>query len=227
MKRSIYSIGICQCGCGKKTQLAKRSRNGYMKGDPLKFLRGHVGRLNAISIYEDKIKTGRDGVVRKRCTSCSRYKPLTEAFNKSATRRESRRAWCKSCERRQARIFYANNSGPYKRRARAFSRKMSAWRMSEAHRIKIDNGCCICGETTLCVLDFHHLHGNSKGADGGILVTRAAHCSDRQFRNELSKCVVLCANCHRKVHARLSVIPKTTPDLALLVKPHSKEVASA
>lgn len=35
--------GYCQCGCGNQTTLAPRTRNsrGWIKGEPLRFIRGH------------------------------------------------------------------------------------------------------------------------------------------------------------------------------------------
>ena len=35
--------GLCQCGCGKTTAIATRNRNnlGWVKGEPLRYLRGH------------------------------------------------------------------------------------------------------------------------------------------------------------------------------------------
>lgn len=37
--------GFCQCGCGHPTSIAKRTRRGagWIKGQPLRFLRGHGG----------------------------------------------------------------------------------------------------------------------------------------------------------------------------------------
>ena len=39
--------GYCHCGCGKKTKIAKENRKkiGWVKGQPVKFLLGHNGRL--------------------------------------------------------------------------------------------------------------------------------------------------------------------------------------
>jgi hypothetical protein len=39
--------GYCQCGCGQKTAVSNRNdyRDGYAKGDPRKFVRGHAARL--------------------------------------------------------------------------------------------------------------------------------------------------------------------------------------
>lgn len=36
----------CECGCGKKTTISKQNhrKHGWVKGKPLRFLRGHYGR---------------------------------------------------------------------------------------------------------------------------------------------------------------------------------------
>lgn len=222
MKLEAIPIGSCQCGCGEQTGIANRNRNGYKKGQPLRFLRGHIGRLNALAITKRKIKIGKDGRTRKLCTCCGHYRLLEEEFNKSTTRLEQRRTYCKHCERKQARKFYRKNSEPYKRRARAFNKQRSAWRLAEADRVKESNGCLICKETTLCILDFHHRHGNSKGREGGMPVMRAACFSNRRFLRELSKCVILCANCHRKVHAGVASIPESSMNLALLIREYPR-----
>ncbi len=35
--------GYCQCGCGQKTKIADRTRNGYKRGESMKYLYGHLG----------------------------------------------------------------------------------------------------------------------------------------------------------------------------------------
>ena len=37
--------GLCQCGCGRQTNLAKQKGDGYEKGEPKKFIIGHQGNL--------------------------------------------------------------------------------------------------------------------------------------------------------------------------------------
>ena len=41
------SLGLCQCGCGGKTSLAPFNDRsaGWVKGQPLRFIRWHIGRL--------------------------------------------------------------------------------------------------------------------------------------------------------------------------------------
>ena len=60
--------------------------------------------------------------------------------------------------------------------------------------------CCIkCGESTFECLDWHHVDPKQK--DGSVPVFINEFRSMKQILNEMSKCVILCANCHRKFHA--------------------------
>jgi|SRR6185312_3407589 len=58
---------------------------------------------------------------------------------------------------------------------------------------------CACGESDPVCLDFHHARG---GKD--ISISRAVKngLSIETIKLEISKCVVVCSNCHRKLHAR-------------------------
>ncbi len=58
-------------------------------------------------------------------------------------------------------------------------------------------GCTTCGERNPVCLDFHHLSRATKKSD---VLTMAASGAKMQLE-EVMKCVVVCANCHRKVHA--------------------------
>lgn len=68
-------------------------------------------------------------------------------------------------------------------------------------------GCQICGYVKHeAALDAHHIKSKDKE------VSRIT--KPRQMRIELAKCICLCANCHREVHAGLHLhIP--TPDTSL------------
>jgi hypothetical protein len=37
----LNPTGLCQCGCGSPTPIAKRSERGYKRGEPLRFIKGH------------------------------------------------------------------------------------------------------------------------------------------------------------------------------------------
>jgi predicted HNH restriction endonuclease len=57
--------------------------------------------------------------------------------------------------------------------------------------------CSMCGESDHNCLDFHHIDPNEKEIKISTAIGRGA----KTVVNELKKCVVVCANCHRKVHA--------------------------
>jgi hypothetical protein len=61
--------------------------------------------------------------------------------------------------------------------------------------------CAVCGESESCCLDFHHIKNKR------FTVSNAAKqgYSIESIKQEIAKCIVLCANCHRKHHSGLLV----------------------
>lgn len=63
---------------------------------------------------------------------------------------------------------------------------------------KIFFGCEICGfQESAAALDFHHIDPAQKS----FKVTTSARTAWETRLAEMEKCAVLCANCHRRVHA--------------------------
>ena len=60
-------------------------------------------------------------------------------------------------------------------------------------------GCRICNESEICCLVAHHLDPQAK--DFNLSEASKHGFSTKRVVDELSKCVCLCENCHRKVHA--------------------------
>lgn len=56
---------------------------------------------------------------------------------------------------------------------------------------------CACGESIPVALDFHHKNPEEKEN----LISKLVGKSMTALQKEIAKCVVLCANCHRKGHA--------------------------
>ena len=61
--------------------------------------------------------------------------------------------------------------------------------------------CEICGESESVCLDFHHKNKQKKELNFGFL--KSGGYGKSRIEKELKKCVVLCANCHRKIHAKI------------------------
>lgn len=64
---------------------------------------------------------------------------------------------------------------------------------------KSERGCAHCGDTDPVVLDLHHMDPNDKRASVAEMAANKAPID--LIQSEIEKCVVLCANCHRKLHA--------------------------
>lgn len=59
--------------------------------------------------------------------------------------------------------------------------------------------CIVCGEDDSVVIDFHHLNHTEK--EHGISKLIHNNSSLEKIKTEIDKCVCLCSNCHRRVHA--------------------------
>ena len=67
--------------------------------------------------------------------------------------------------------------------------------------------CEICGyDRCLEALEFHHLDSQNK--DFGIS-DKGYTRSWQKVREELDKCIMLCSNCHREVHAGTQLLRET------------------
>jgi len=85
------------------------------------------------------------------------------------------------------RIYIKKNYPQMKARMESKKREIAEW--------KRKRGCTVCGETEPWVLDMHHTNPNEKEQNSAQSATLTA------FLKEANKCVLLCSNCHRKVHA--------------------------
>lgn len=66
------------------------------------------------------------------------------------------------------------------------------------------NKCCICGYNKCkSALEFHHLDPKQK--DFGISAKGYTR-SWEKIKEELDKCIMVCANCHREIHDGLVII---------------------
>ncbi|ADD05531.1 uncharacterized protein Nmag_1960 [Natrialba magadii ATCC 43099] len=63
---------------------------------------------------------------------------------------------------------------------------------------KRERGCSRCDVNTAACLDFHHVDATTKRMAVGRMVT-FGYGRDA-LRNEIAKCTVVCANCHRAIH---------------------------
>ena len=86
-------------------------------------------------------------------------------------------------------------------------RDQRKWREKKKKFIySLKSPCVICNEHDPVVIDFHHADPDTKL----FTIGACAHRSDEALKAEAEKCVCLCANCHRRVHAGTVEIPTQT-----------------
>jgi hypothetical protein len=90
------------------------------------------------------------------------------------------------------------------------SQRVKNWRQSTKTRIveAMGNRCQICFyDKCNSALEFHHIDPSQKEFSFGKIVANPIKLDS--ILNELDKCILLCANCHREVHAGISDLPET------------------
>ena len=125
----------------------------------------------------------------KTCINCNTTKPLTD-FYKQAKSVDGYQRYCKKC----ANIFSAKSESKNLDKYNIIRKNAKRKFADEVKQFKVSRGCAHCGENHPAVLELHHLDPKIKDFHPSDATGR------KLFYEEADKCIVLCANCHRKVH---------------------------
>lgn len=99
------------------------------------------------------------------------------------------------------RTHYYKNRDVYIERVKQRRKETREW--INAHKSKLT---CVCGEDHIACIVFHHRDPSVKAFTLGTAANRGY--SIKRIEAEMSKCDVMCSNCHLKLHFRLN-----NPDL--------------
>lgn len=126
----------------------------------------------------------------KRCSRCRESKPLT-SFNRLAKSPDGHQYNCRACNA----AYHAENKARHNAQIHARNRRMRRELQELLRRYLLDHPCVDCGETDLRVLEFDHLR--NKTANISQLIDHRGR-SWSSILQEIDKCEVVCANCHRR-----------------------------
>lgn len=93
-----------------------------------------------------------------------------------------------------ARAWYHKNKAAHVARVRVNNHRHRDWLRAQ----KTGKACARCTESDPNCLDWHHLDPLTKEFEVGTSHSRAGK---KRTLAEIAKCILLCANCHRKEHA--------------------------
>lgn len=114
---------------------------------------------------------------------------------------EARREYAKQYKRNNAEQCKIQRKKQYAKNPTYFRDKRNEYRKMAREIIqqqKEGKACVFCGIADPRVLDFHHLdHSTKSGSIGGAA---SAGWGIKRLLQEIAKCEIVCANCHRILH---------------------------
>lgn len=129
----------------------------------------------------------------KFCKLCQTTKSIEE-FPWKIKAKSIRQSYCKICQNRLSKEHYYKNRQSYidkarKRNAMVLKQIQDyVWKYLSIHK------CVDCGESDTVVLEFDHQRGKQYNVSELIRERRSL----ARVKLEVGKCVVRCANCHRR-----------------------------
>lgn len=128
----------------------------------------------------------------KRCCTCKQVKPLTD-FNRLRKANDGRQPSCRSCNS----AYHAANWSRHMQQIRDRNQRRRAENRAFIVDYLRSHPCVDCGEPDIVVLEFDHLRDKVRN------VSSLVHNGElRRIVEEIAKCEVVCANCHRRRTAR-------------------------
>lgn len=140
----------------------------------------------------------------KQCSKCKKTKPLSEFFPRKERGPGHYHSYCKSCYRTYKNKWQAEEyKDPIKKarrlRCNRENKKRNHLRKMEWVLDYLEQHPCVdCSETDPLVLEFDH----QRDKDGGVCQMIHENKTLASMQQEIIKCVVRCANCHRRKTAK-------------------------
>lgn len=128
------------------------------------------------------------------CGGCRTEKHLAE-FNVNRAKPDGLQSQCKECKAK----YFVDNRTRLLPKIKAANKAARQVISAYVVQYKSDHPCEKCGEADPCAIDFHHPDGSIK--EFSVASATRLSVTLKMVKEEISKCRVLCANCHRKLHA--------------------------
>lgn len=152
---------------------------------------------------------------KKYCPNCEQVLD-TSAFSVNNSKKDGLEQRCKKCNNKRTKKQYQEASPEQHQRRIKGNREWQKARRDELVAIsdeyKLTHGCSICGYNKCAgAMDYHHVEDKQKEPARLLQGARSLPT----INEELSKCVLLCSNCHREHHAGHLDLPHDLPRVQL------------
>lgn len=132
-----------------------------------------------------------------KCSKCEKVR-LVEDFSIRNHETKRRHRICKFCHSKYRKEHYLRNKLKYIEKARSWNDKQRSVLETFLYERLSQSHCVDCFEKDILVLDFDHLYNKRFG----IALMFKNRYSVAAIEDEIEKCVVRCANCHRRKTAK-------------------------
>ena len=130
-----------------------------------------------------------------KCSACSEEKPESE-FPKRGKK-------CRVCHNKWHNDYYhAKNKEKHTKKIKEQNRSNKRERQRKFLEYLQDKCCAVCGEGDQLVLEFDHIDPSQKENTVSNLVNGGSWTKWERVWEEIQKCQILCANCHRRKTAK-------------------------
>lgn len=128
------------------------------------------------------------------CNRCLLEKDESE-FNWRWKTLGTRQRTCRECQKAQKNDWYRRNAGTHKAHVHQNRIRTTNDAREFLYEYLSTHPCVVCGETDIRVLEFDHVRGLKRAAIATLLKNGF---SIDVIQEEIEKCEVVCANCHRR-----------------------------
>lgn len=134
----------------------------------------------------------------KKCTICDQSKVRKDFYYRDK-KRGRLHSQCKACyENKRRKIWkehYHRYGDEYRARAIKYNKDLKVSLRKKMLKYLSDKSCVICGMNDPRVLEFDHINPSTKNISIARALSNAAKWD--AILQEISKCQILCANCHK------------------------------
>lgn len=131
----------------------------------------------------------------KKCCKCKEWLCKNE-FKSNSSRKDGLQGQCITCQKKYRRKHYLANRAKYIKKSTLRRIEFGNW----WKEYKKQFSCILCKENESCCIDFHHKDDDKEGNVSALINSG----NKTRVLKEVAKCVPLCSNCHRKLHAGIT-----------------------
>lgn len=129
----------------------------------------------------------------KACATCGQEKE-EEQFYWRYKDKGIRWGTCKTCQKKQKKRWYEKHGKAHREKVNERQRDLVAKNRKFIWNYLLRHPCVDCGESNPIVLEFDHVRGEKRDSISRLIGDKY---SLKVIMEEVDKCVVRCANCHR------------------------------